>query len=242
MNKTILIADDDKCSLNLLKKYFSMAGFTVYTAETCRDVMRYACDNLPDCFLLDYHLKDDDALTACSFIRNHARLKNAPIAILSGDADQAAGSYDACQADVFFEKPARYAEILAGIRRQLRRTEAAGGVVRSADVTLDPVNLRIVKDGKTAVSLSWDQFRLFSVLFERSPKFVSEMELLAVLFFPAGSGTPTAFKMLAYRLRAKLGTRLARRIKCKKNRGWVYVQPRRNLPPVSKPLRNVSPA
>lgn len=226
MGNTILIAEDEKASLCLLETYFSEAGFAVYTAESCRDALKLLCRHLPDCFVLDYHLGDNTADPVCMAIRTHEQLKKAPIIILSGDPSQAAHSYDTCQADVFLNKDKSCPEIVAAVKRQLRRADFPGGIVRCSDLTLDFKNMCILRGKKAVVSLSPEQFRFFSMLFKRSSRFVSERDMLAYVFSSSTGGTRDALNMLAHRLRVKLGPQLARRIKNKKHLGWVYVQPR----------------
>lgn len=211
----------------MLKKCFTLAGFTVYTAETCDEAIKLASQYHPECFLFDYHFGADTITNVCRFIRSHDRLKNAPIVMLSGDAEQAVYGYDSCQVDIFLEKGGSCYEILAAMKRLLRRTGAASGLVRGSDLTLDSKNMCILRAGKPDVSLSLEQFRFFSVLLERSQRFVSEEEMCRQVF--AADFTEAkrkALNMVAYRLRIKLGIQLARRIKNSKAYGWVYIQPR----------------
>jgi len=226
MGNTILIAEDDKLARRTLTQYFEAAGFKVYSADTCKDTVRLACLHLPDCFLFDYHLADDTIVPACLFIRSHDRLKTAPIVILSGDPNQAAHSYSACQADVFLAKGGGYPEILAAVKHHLRRQEQPKEPIKWSDLTLDARTMRILKNGLPMVYLSPGQFRLFAVLFERKPDFVSESEISAYVFKNIPHNKREAIASLVYRLRQSLGPQHARRIKSKKGRGWVYVQPR----------------
>ncbi len=238
MGNTILIAEDNPATLNLLETYFSQTGFTVYTAETCEKALQLAFQQLPDCFLLDYHLGGDSALHICQGIRSHEQLKNSPIVVLSGDPSQAAYSYDTCQADVFLDKDKSFPEIIAAVKRQLRRAESAGSVMRGPDLTLDPQNMCIIRKGKPKICLSPEQFRFFHTLFIKSPRFVSEAEICNKVFMQDCTMLMRkALNMVAYRLRAKLGTQLARRIKNSKAYGWVYLQPRgrkKNVPATQK--------
>jgi len=211
----------------MLKKCFTEAGFTVYTAETCDEAIKLAYQYHPDCFLFDYHFGADTIAPVCLFIRNHDRLKHAPIVMLSGDAEQAVDSYDSCQVDIFLEKGGSCYEILAAMKRLLRRAEAVSGLVRGSDLTLDSKNMCILRAGKPDVSLSPEQFRFFSVLMERSQRFVGEEEMCRQVFAAdCTEAKRKALNMVAYRLRIKLGMQLARRIKSSKVFGWVYMQPR----------------
>lgn len=238
MGDTILIIEDDKSCMGMLVKCFTMAGFTVYAAGTCEEAIKLAGQYLPDCFLFDYHLGAGTCVPACLFVRGHDRLKNAPIVMLSGDIERAVGGYEDCQADVFLYKGASCREILAAMRRQLRRASPGSAVMRQSDLTLDLPGLRILREGRPAVSLSSEQFRLFFALFNRSPQFVNEEELLGYVFIPPGSHGSEALTMLAHRLRVKLGRQQGRRIRAVKGRGWIYLQPRSRDKRIPAPLKN----
>jgi len=231
MGNTILIAEDHKFSLTLLARYFQAFGFTIYPAATCGEVIKLADQYKPDCFLLDYHLADRTADDICRFVRGNEYLKKAPIIILSADTEQAINSYEICQADAFIEKGKPYSELLALVKRQVRRADCDRGVLKTPDLTLNAVTQSIMQGERPAFQLSPEQFRFFALLFERSPDFVAEAELCAHVFTDAPSKKQAAIASLAYRLRRKLGPQLARRIKSSRSRGWIYLQPRlRNKP------------
>jgi len=109
----------------------------------------------------------------------------------------------------------------------LRRADPAGAIESLSDLTLDLKNMCVVRENKPAICLSPEQFRFFSALFEKSPKFVSKDEICRQVFM---TDPPTsvrkALNMVSYRLRIKLGAQLSRRIKNSKACGWVYLNPR----------------
>jgi len=234
MGNTILITEDEKVYRRVLCEYFTMLGFTVHAADNCRDTIRLAAQHLPDCFLFDYNLADENIAPACLFIRSHARLKDAPIIILSGAHEKAEECYNKCDADLFLERGKPLAEVGAAVKRQLRRAAAASGLITSPDLTLDAKNMRILRPGKPDLQLTAEQFRFFSLLVEKAPAFVSEEEVCRyVLMSELLPASRKAINMLAYRLRAKLGARLGRRIKSSRACGWIYIQPRDRRPSAS---------
>jgi len=226
MGNTILIAEDHKFSLTLLARYFQAFGFTVYPAETCAEAVKLADQYKPDCFLLDYHLADKPADEICRFVRGNEYLKKKPIIILSADTEQAINSYEICQADVFIEKGKPYSELLALVKRQVRRADWARGILKTPDLTLNAVTQSIMQGERPAFQLPPEQFRFFALLFEKSPAFVTEEELCAHVFIDPPVGKHDAISSLVYRLRRNLGPQLARRIRNSRFRGWTYVQPR----------------
>jgi len=228
MGNTILITEDFGHYLKILSQYFTGEGFTVYSASTGQETIRLAERHLPDCFLLDYNLGGEETIEpACLFIRSHPRLKSAPILILSGEHEQAERCYASCQADNFIPKGRPLAEIGAAVRRSLRRAGAAAGVIAGGDLALDVVSRLILRPGHPAIELPREQFAFFSLLLEHSPRFVTEEELCRRVSCPGAEPmSRKALNMLAYRLRLKLGPRLARRVKNSRASGWIYLQPR----------------
>jgi len=243
MGNTLLIAEDDKLALKALARYFRAFGFTVYPAETCVEAVKLADQHKPDCFLLDYHLGGETAAEICWFVRGNEYLKKRPIIILSGDAEQVINSYEICQADGFVEKGKRYSELLALVKRQLRRGQWDRGVLKTPDLTLNAATQRIMKGDRPTPQLSPEQFRFFAILLERSPDFVTKEEICAHVFANMPSEKQEAISSLVYRLRQKLGPQLARRIKNTRYRGWVYVQPRFQIrKPSADPNRPEKPS
>lgn len=225
MGNTILIVEDDAPLRKSLVKYFSVCGFTVYSAGSCPEAVELVFQRLPDCYLLDYHLGDDTALLICLSVRGCAQLREAPIVILSGDEQQVADCYDSCQADAFVLKGHGHKAALAAIQRQLRRV-GSPCEPQPSDLVLDQKGLRILRDGATLAKLSPEQFKLFSLLFENRPRCVPGSEIIAQVFTEPLRDPAEALAALVYRLRKALGHPYGRRIARKKGRGWAYIQPR----------------
>jgi len=228
MGNTILIAEDFAPTLKMLAKLFGTAGFTVYQSQTCLETVKLASQHLPDCFLLDSHLSDGPIPIVCSFIRSHGVLKNAPIVIHSSHSDEIEHSYATCQADAFLEKGTGTGALLAAMNHHLRRMELERKILKKDDLCLCGRDLCVLRDSKQAATLSAEQFKLLSLLIEKSPAFVSEEEICLHMSGPEyADNKPDTIKPLAQRLRQRLGWQLGRRIRSMKSRGWIYLSPRR---------------
>lgn len=226
MGNTILIVEDEATLRKTLSRFFSSYGFTVYSADNSREAVELAFQHLPDCFLLDYHLQGEEtALPICLSVRGCAQLREAPIVILSGDEEQAAGSYDSCQADAFVLKGHGNKTALAAIQRQLRRAGKQCDPLPS-DLVLDQKGMKILRDGATLTKLSLEQFKLFELLFENRPRCISGEDIITHVFAEPPRDPAAALVALVYRLRQALGHPYGRRIASKKGRGWAYLQPR----------------
>ncbi|MBI4349973.1 MAG: response regulator transcription factor [Elusimicrobia bacterium] len=227
MHKTILLViDDDVHWLAAAVKYFTVSGFEVRTAATCAAGIELASAARPDCLLLDFHLTDGDGGAVCSRLRSDPALGKTPIIMVSGDLNRELDSYNEYKADGFILKGTQFAKVLAVIESVLRRVRWERGIFETADLRLEKETCRVFKCSRLAATLSPEQFRLFSMLIEKSPEFVSEDFIARYVIGTVSDGRTDAVRALLHRLRQKLGVQLGRRIKSKRNLGWIYVQPR----------------
>lgn len=98
--KTILLVEDDKDLMDIMKLKLDGEDFEVITADDGRQALDQLSKK-PDLVLLDILLPDIDGLTVLNEIATHEGTKNIPVIILSNLADhgsieqaQAVGEYD----------------------------------------------------------------------------------------------------------------------------------------------------
>ena len=118
MNERILIVDDEKGVVDMLKSYFEMQSFQVYTAFNGTEALKQAANN-PDLVLLDINMPDMDGLTVCEKIRNYI---SCPILFLTARieiADKIKGFQ--VGADDYIVKPFDIDELGARVAAHLRR-------------------------------------------------------------------------------------------------------------------------
>lgn len=118
MSKKILLVDDEKGIVDMLKSYFEMRSFQVYTAYDGKTAMKQAAHN-PDIVLLDINMPDIDGLAVCEKIRDHI---SCPILFLTArieTADKIKGFQ--VGADDYIVKPFDLDELGARVAAHLRR-------------------------------------------------------------------------------------------------------------------------
>ena len=122
--KKILLVDDEKGIVDMLKSYFEMRSFQVYTAYDGKTAIKQAANN-PDIVLLDINMPDIDGLAVCEKIRDYI---SCPILFLTArieTADKIKGFQ--VGADDYIVKPFDLdelgARVAAHIRRENRRQE-----------------------------------------------------------------------------------------------------------------------
>ncbi|HBG3240747.1 TPA: response regulator, partial [Clostridioides difficile] len=70
MNNKILVVDDEEGIITLLKDYFEMNGYEVYTAQSGKDSLKKISKN-PDIILLDINMPEIDGIEVCNRIRDY---------------------------------------------------------------------------------------------------------------------------------------------------------------------------
>ena len=226
-HRTLLIIDDDKFWADLAAQFFVSFGYKVVIASTCAEGYEFAQLYKPACILLDYYLPDDEGRVCAANIRGNPQLRKTPMIMVSGDESQELPAHTDYQLDGFLTKDAQFVQIKAKVESLLRRVNWDRDVVTCSDLRLDGANLQVCRDSKPVARLTVEQFRLLSLLLEKSPAFVSEDELSFQVY--SGKERPEkneGIRGLAQRLRVSLGTQLGRRIKYKIKKGWIYVKPR----------------
>lgn len=226
MNQTtLLVIDDDSFWLRTVARFFTVAGYSVHTAETCAAGLALAGAVKPDCVLLDFHLPDGTAGDVCAALRSDLGLKKTPIIVMSADPQQELDSYAEHKADGFILKGTQFAKVWVIIESVLRRVNWERGIIEKGDIRLEKEFSRVFRDSKLAATLSPEQFKLLAMLLEKSPGFVGEEDISRHVL-GASEVKTDAVRALLHRLRLKLGLQLGRRIKSKRRLGWLYVQPR----------------
>lgn len=114
----ILVADDEKDVVSLLKDYFEINDYMVITAYSGAEAIEKASQN-PDIILLDVNMPDGDGLSVCRKIRDYV---SCPIVFLTArieDSDKIMGF--AAGGDDYIVKPFSIDELSARVMAHIRR-------------------------------------------------------------------------------------------------------------------------
>ncbi len=165
----ILVVDDERAVRDSLRRALELQGYQVdLAADGAEALAQLESNEQPDAVVLDILMPGVDGLEACRRIRESGN--EVPVLMLTArDAvgDRVAG-LDA-GADDYLVKPFALEELLARIRALLRRaTPTADGVLRFADVELDPGTREVRRDGER-IDLTRTEFNLLE-LFMLNPR------------------------------------------------------------------------
>ena len=160
---TVLIADDDRKIIDMLRRTLAYEGYHVITAADGLEALAQAQAQRPDVVILDWLMPGLDGIEVARRIREADSI---PILMLTArDAieDRVQGLDSG--ADDYLVKPFAPAELLARLRALLRRSEGSSGdrPIAYADLHLDPVT-RETRRGERHFNLSPKEFDLLAYL------------------------------------------------------------------------------
>jgi phosphoserine phosphatase RsbU/P len=147
MGNKLLIADDSKLVLSLVKSIFEGqdADFTVITAVDGRDAVEKAEKELPDIILMDWQMPEMDGIQALEIIRAHQDTKDIPVLMLT--ASESTGDAYELGANDFIQKPFNKSELLARVNTSLKAVNLRKDLKqRNIDYEIQRDKLKIQKD------------------------------------------------------------------------------------------------
>ncbi len=210
MEAKILIVEDERDIVELLRYNLREADFKVDTVRNGADALQRAVDNAPDLILLDLMLPEVDGLIVCRLLKNDPRTKNIPIVMLTAkteEQDRVTGLE--LGADDYITKPFSPREVVLRINAVLRRLRASEqddeeNQIETHGVTIDLARHQVLtEDG--AIDLTATEFKLIT-LFARSPgRVFSRNILMDAIWGQEYYGIDRTVDTHVSRLRRKLG-------------------------------------
>ena len=172
LGKSILLVDDDQEIRDLLDIYLSRAGFQVRAVADGAGFRR-ALDEMPsDLLILDVMLPDEDGFSLCRWVRQHSRLAQIPIIMLTASSDETDRVIGLeLGADDYLGKPFSPRELQARIKALLRRAQfsnasVANEIMAFEDWRLNTVTHRLFHTDGEEVILSGADFALLKLFLD----------------------------------------------------------------------------
>jgi len=200
----ILVADDDRHIVDLVRMYLAKAGYDVTTARDGDEATKLLREQPFDLAILDIMMPGQDGL---QIIRNLRRRSELPVIFLtarSGDVDKVAGLQFG--ADDYVTKPFNPAELVARVQSVLRRshaaTEPSGEQISVGELRMDVRNRRaLVRE--TPLALTPKEFDLLAT-FARFANITLDREKLLDLVWGTSFYSMRTVDVHVVRLRSKL--------------------------------------
>jgi two-component system response regulator CpxR len=227
----VLVIDDDRELVDLLKEFLAPEGFTVEAAFDHQSGLEKALRGTDELVVLDVMLPGGSGFELLKRLREH--FPNKPVLLLTarGDAvDRIVGLE--IGADDYLPKPFDPRELLARIRAILRRTRQRGpdsgaeageeALVRVGDLTLSP-SARVVTLGNRDIELTSMEFNILEVLIRRAGTIVPREDLARIAMGRALAPFDRSVDVHISKLRHKLKDPDDSRSRIKSIRGVGYM-------------------
>ncbi len=203
MREIILIVDDEKGIVDMLKSHFERQSFQVYTAYNGMEALKQAvCD--PDIVLLDINMPKMDGLAVCQRIREFI---TCPILFLTArieSADKIIGFQ--AGADDYIVKPFDLDELGARVAAHLRREQRRqyNRAVRFfGEITIDYAARTISINGES-VSMSKREFDIVELLSLNPGQVFDRERIYKTVWGIDGDGNSDTVMEHVRKIRAKL--------------------------------------
>ena len=187
MPRKVLVVDDDRKTVDLVRLYLEKDGYHVLAAYDGQTALQLARHRQPDLLVLDVMLPRVDGLDLCRILRAESTLPIILLTARSTEDDKLLGLD--LGADDYVTKPFSPRELLARIRAVLRRAGAENGAVAATE----PAELRCgdlhvnflgreVRMAGQLVRLTPKEFRLLEILMKEPQRAFSRLELVERAF------------------------------------------------------------
>ena len=182
--KKILIIEDEKDIVEMIKYNLNKEGYATSTLFRGRDAVSSVKKDQPDLVILDLMLPDIDGFEICKELRANERTAYVPIIMLtakSQEADKVTGLE--LGADDYVTKPFSPRELLARIKAVLRRKapRAIKKTIEIGPVFIDGIRHKVFVDGKE-IKLTSTEFKLLTFMAQRPGAVLSRDKLLDGVF------------------------------------------------------------
>ena len=224
----LLVVDDEPSLQDIVATSMRFLGYDVSVASTGREAVRVGTDLRPDLIILDIMLPDFDGLEVMRRLR--AAGVDAGVVFLSArdtPADKIAGL--SAGGDDYVTKPFGLEELAARVSAVLRRVRpdlAADGVLKVADLELDPETYQVTRAG-VPIELAPTEYKMLRHLMINANVVLSRQQLLDAVWGTDFYGDDSVVATYISYLRRKVDASGEPLIHTHRGFGYVLRVPRR---------------
>jgi len=180
MRKNILVVEDEKDIIEVLRYYLEKENYRVHIAEDGFTALELAEKVVPNLILLDLMLPKLDGIEVCRRLKKDERLREIPVIMLTAKAEEA----DKVKgleigADDYVTKPFSAKELMARVKAHIRRRE--GSVPKKlfeyGKLYLDTVKHEVRYNG-TEIVLTAKEFELLLYILENKGRVLTRDMIL----------------------------------------------------------------
>lgn len=176
--KKILVVDDEKRIVEIVRAYLEREGYNVTAAYEGKTALDLARREQPDLVVLDLMLPEISGWDICRTLRQESAIPIIMLTARDDVTDKVVGLE--LGADDYVTKPFDPKELVSRVKAVLRRSESGaspGPLLRVGHIRID-VEKRLVHRGAESIELTPTEFDLLRVLAEHPGRVYTRMELL----------------------------------------------------------------
>ena len=207
MGNLILIVDDEKPIVEILKVNLIKSGYRVIEAYDGIEAVTKAISEQPDLILLDVMLPGQDGFSVCKKIRETSSVPIIMLTAREEEVDKILGLE--LGADDYMTKPFSLRELMARVKANLRRTqlsakdEQGGEIMTFGELSIDVEKYEVKKRGEV-IELTFREFELLKFLATKKGKIFSRENLLNKVWDYEFYGDVRTVDVTIRRLREKI--------------------------------------
>ena len=181
MLANILLVEDEKSIITLIKYNLEKEGFKVFCSETGEDALKVIKEKTPDLVILDWMLPDTSGIDVCRKIKIDKKLKNIPVLILTakGEPDDKIKGLEV-GADDYVTKPFNNKELLLRVKSLIKRSKPSLledlGIFK--DLKIDRITKKVFRENKE-IKLGPIEYKLLDFLIKSPQRVYSREQLLS---------------------------------------------------------------
>ncbi|WP_119344534.1 response regulator [Facilibium subflavum] len=207
--RRILVVDDDKQMLHLLKSLLMENGFIVLTAESLSETSKILAESpLPDLIILDLMLPDGNGIDACQQITQQYHIPIIMLTAVDNDVKKIL-SYElgACQ---YITKPFNADVLVAQVKSVVRQLFVTGKnslrkrYVHFQNWILDIYDRYLINPSDISIELSGSEYEVLTLLLESNRNIVSRNQITTKIFKRKYDGIDRSVDVIIGRLRKKI--------------------------------------
>ena len=206
--KKILVVDDEKPILDIIKFNLTKEGYDVYTAEDGQEALDKVEEVLPDLIILDLMLPKVDGLEVAREVRKKYEMPIIMVTAKDTELDKVLGLE--LGADDYVTKPFSNRELVARVKANLRRQEAVTTAadnrkadIKVGDLTIHPDAYTVTKRGEN-INLTHREFELLHYLARHLGQVINREHLLQTVWGYDYFGDVRTVDVTVRRLREKI--------------------------------------
>ena len=209
MANTVLIVEDERAIVEIVKFNLQREGYNVMEALDGETGLELAKSGDPDLVLLDVMLPKMNGFDVCSSLRASGSV--VPVIMLTAREEESDKVFGLeAGADDYITKPFSMRELMARVKANIRRraldagTRGAGeNLLQHGDLTVDLQSVSVKKNG-TGIEVTQKEFDLLTCLFTNPGKVFTREELMSKVWNYDYFGDMRTVDVTIRRLREKI--------------------------------------